>query len=201
MTDLFNKVREYIKSSANNEAQMLHFDRTVHWVKELRPDADEALLIAAIAHDVERCFRHPTKDLENNNKRFTDVEHLIQHQEEGARIMGEFLEKQGADTKLIERVKHLITKHEIGGDEDQNLLKDCDSLSFVENNTQIFIPRLEKLGYDKIKEKMDWMYNRISDSHAKELATPFYEKMIAELNKAAHKTAPLDFSRARLQRK
>ena len=33
---------------------MLHFDRTVYWLQQLRPDADGALLIAAISHDIER---------------------------------------------------------------------------------------------------------------------------------------------------
>src|SRR3989344_1580256 len=136
MTELFEKARKFVEESfQGNKPQMLHFDRTVYWLQQLKPDADEAFLIAAVGHD-------------------------------------------------IERVKYLISKHEVGGDDDQNLLKDADSLSFVENNADFFISRLDKLGYEKIKEKFDWMFNRITDQKAKEIAKPFYENMIYQLETA-----------------
>lgn len=91
--NLFNKVRDFVKESFNNDAQMLHFDRTVHWLKQLNPDVDEALLIAGIGHDIERAFK-------------------------------------------------------------------------------------------KERGKFEWMYDRISSSEAKELATPYYQKMMEDLELA-----------------
>lgn len=181
MAELFTKVREFVKKSFNDEAQLLHFDRTVHWVKVLNPNADEGILIAAIGHDIERAFREDMMKIDGKDIKFTDDQHKQQHQSQGAEILGEFLEESGADKKLIIRVKHLILKHEVGGDEGQNLLKDADSLSFVENNTSIFLSRFDTLGYEKIKGKFEWMYNRITSKKAKQIATPFYEKMMAEL--------------------
>ena len=186
MTNLFNKVRDSVKEKFNNnEWQMRHFDRTVYWLQQLKPDADEALLIAGISHDIERAYRDPKEGFGKTVRRFIESAELARHSEEGADIIAELLEKEGASKDFIERVWHLISKHEVGGDADQNLLKDADSLSFVENNSQIFISRLDTLGYEAVREKFDWMYNRISDPKAKEIATPFYEKMMKELEEAA----------------
>ncbi len=181
MSNLFKKTREFVDKSFKNEAQMLHFDRTAYWLKVLKPNADEAFLIAAIGHDIERAFRK-NNPFENNNKKFTDKIHLKNHQEKGAEILGEFLKEQNADFKIIEKVKHLILNHEIGGDTNQNILKDADSLSFLENNADIFLNKLEKLGHNKIKEKFDWMYFRITLSKARKIGKPFYKKIIKNLN-------------------
>lgn len=185
MTELFNKVRMFVQQSfKGNQAQMVHFDRTVYWLQQLKPDADEAFLIAAIAHDIQRACRDPSIDMADTSQSVTV------HQEKGAEIVGEFLQNSGANEKFIARVKHLVSKHEVGGDEDQDLLKDVDSLSFLENNAPIFITNLHKFGFNRLKEKFDFMYNRISDPKAKEIAKPFYEKMIEQLNTAnAKKTA------------
>lgn len=183
MSDLYQKTREFVQQSFNgDEAQIRHFDRTVYWIKELKPDADEAYLIAAIGHDIERAFRDPEKDFVNTKKSFWDEEFLGQHAKKGGVILGDFLEKEGAGKELIERVKHMVSKHEIGGDVDQNLLKDADSLSFVENNGPIFLAKIDKLGYARIKEKFDWMYDWISSEKAKKIGKLFYDKMISELD-------------------
>jgi|SRR3989344_4883407 len=185
MTELFEKARKFVEESfQGNKPQMLHFDRTVYWLQQLKPDADEAFLIAAVGHDIERATRMGKEGLGRTDKGFLDKDDLTYHQERGAEIMGDFLEQNQVNTKLIERVKYLISKHEVGGDDDQNLLKDADSLSFVENNADFFISRLDKLGYEKIKEKFDWMFNRITDQKAKEIAKPFYENMIYQLETA-----------------
>lgn len=184
MSGLFNTVRSYVQESFHNEAQMLHFDRTVYWLQRLKPAADEALLIAAIGHDLERAFRKKHEDYVQTGKHFTNEEQLQHHSEVSAQILADFLSKNNAPSNLIQRVKHLVSRHEVGGDEDQNLLKDADSLSFVENNASIFLARIDKLGYERVKEKFDWMYNRISSPQAKNWALPYYENMLTALQKA-----------------
>jgi len=91
------------------------------------------------------------------------------------------LKKQSADEKLISRVKHLISKHEEGGDEDQNLLKDADSISFFENNVESFLTKKDELGKEKVKEKFDWMFKRITSEKAREIARKWYEKALKDL--------------------
>ncbi|MBU0569432.1 DUF4202 domain-containing protein [Patescibacteria group bacterium] len=170
---MLRKVKKFVDESFGRKSP--HFERTVYWVKKLKPDADEALLVAAYAHDIERAFQKKTVKF----KSFLDKEKLKQHQEKGAEITASFLEKEGADDDLIERVKMLISKHEFGGNKDQDLLKDADSISFLENNTDYFVNELaKKTGKSKVKEKFDWMFERISSDKAKRIAKPMYLKAV-----------------------
>jgi hypothetical protein len=184
MTELYDKVEQFVKDSyikIGKNKQIKHFERTVYWLKQLKPDADEALLISAIAHDIERAFRKEEMYEKIKNIGFTKIEFFRPHEERGAEIMAEFLEKEGAGKELIERVKMLISRHEEGGNDDQNLLKDADSISFFENNVPSFLKRVEKEGKEKIKDKFDWMYNRITSDKAKQIAKQWYENAINEL--------------------
>lgn len=188
-SELYKKVERFVIDTftkAGNDHGIKHFLRTAHWVKVLKPDADEALLISAIAHDIERGFRnHSSYDhIKKSDKGFRSNEHLNHHQNEGARIIGEYLQQIGADKKMIERVKMLVSKHELGGNDDQNLLKDADSVSFFENNVDHFVKKkVGETSKDKVKDKFDWMFNRISSKKAKKFAEPFYQKAKKELLK------------------
>ena len=56
--DLYKKVEQFVQESfiEANKIETKHAARTVFWVKKLYPEADQALLIAAIAHDIERAL-------------------------------------------------------------------------------------------------------------------------------------------------
>jgi hypothetical protein len=185
--DYYKQVERYIIDTftkIGDTGGIKHFLRTVHWIKVLKHDADEALLISAMAHDIERGFRnHETYDfIKKADKGFRSDEHLTHHQNEGARLIGEYLEKIGADKIMIDRVKLLVSKHEIGGTDDQNLLKDADSLSFFENNIDHFLDKkVNEAGKAKVLDKFDWMYNRITSEVAKKIARPWYDEAIRKL--------------------
>jgi len=186
MIGLYEKVEKFVEESFQGKHGMIHFKRTVYWVKELNLNFDEALLIAAISHDIERAFR----DEENvqikrmNDAGMNNIDFLRYHQDKGAEIMEDFLKKEDANPELIERVKMLISKHEEGGNEDQNILKDADSISFFENNVKHFLDHhIKKLGKEKIKEKFDWMFNRITSEKAKQISKKWYEDGVNELEK------------------
>jgi len=77
----------------------------------------------------------------------------------------------------------LISKHEEGGNDDQNLLKDADSISFFENNVPLFLTKhVSEVGKEKVKEKFDWMFNRITSEKAKQIARQWYEEAIKKLD-------------------
>ena len=181
MTNFYQEVEKFIKQETGGSR---HLERTVFWLKKLCPEADEALLISAISHDAERIYRAKDYDkVSGQAKGYQSAEHLSYHQETGAKIMAEFLQTKGAGKELIARVVHLISKHEVGGDDEQNLLKDADSLSFLENNIDIFLSeQIKKMGKAKVLTKFTWMFERITSPIAKDLARPYFEDAIRRLN-------------------
>ena len=185
--EFYSKVEKYVTevfAKSHHFRDVKHFERTVYWLKQLRPDADEALCIAAFAHDTERAFRdsavHPMA--EKSSKGFLDEEFMKHHQERGAEIIAEFLKEKNAPLELVDRVRMLISKHETGGNADQNVLKDADSISYFENQIEFFIThKVDEVGKDKVREKFQWMFDRISSEEAKKLAKPMYEQAIKRL--------------------
>ncbi len=183
----FTLVKSFVKEAfikANNQNDIKHFERTVYWLKQLNPDADEALCIAAFAHDTERAFRDETvnEKLKSSDKGFTDVDHLTYHQNKGAEIIASYLKEQNAPHELINRVQMLISKHEVGGNDDQNLLKDADSISYFENQIELFLTKkVTEVGKEKVKAKFEWMFDRITSNRAKEIARTYYEDAINKL--------------------
>jgi len=149
----------------------------LYWVKKLKPDADEALQIAAYSHDILRGFGIGYLQLKHLDTQ-SFYEH---HQKEGAKIMIKFLKTKTDDKKLIKRVGYLVSHHEFGGDDDANLLKDADSLSYFEKNAERFINKIDAYGYDMVKDKFEWMFNRITSEKAKEIARPMYEDAMSKL--------------------
>ena len=187
MGQIYDKVEQFVKDSFNkvNDTHGIikHLLRTAYWVKQLDHEADEALLTAAVSHDIERAFKEP--DFTTiKAKGFKDDEDLINHQEKGAKIIGDYLHEIGADNNFIERVKMLISKHEVGGNLEQNIIKDADSISFFENNTDHFLTnKFLETGKDNVKEKFNWMYEKITSPKAKEITRKWYEDSIERLNK------------------
>ena len=174
----YDLVRDFVSRSFDGNTR--HFDRTVEWVKKLKPEADEALLVAAMAHDIERA--HRTTDRFDDHE-FDSREFLDHHQKDGADIIAKYLKEHGAEHDFVERVRHLVSAHEYGGDEDQDILKDADSISFFECNAEFFIDKkVKEVGKDMVKRKFDWMFNRITSEKAKEIARPWYEKYAGELS-------------------
>ena len=194
--DLYKKVKKFVIDSFIKAGSKIikHHPRTAYWVKKLRPDADEALLIAAVAHDIGRGFTGRWEEtlefIKKSKKGALDKRFLENHQKRSAEIIGKFLEKEGGDKKLIKRVKMLVSKHEIGGNKDQNLLKDADSLSFFENNIDGTIEMIPQIGKEKVREKINWMYNRITSRKAKQIAKPWYQKAIKKLTNQPNSNPP-----------
>lgn len=177
---LYNLTEQWL-SDHSKPRQMKHFTRTADWVKELKPDADEAMLIAALAHDANRVFKGDI--LPKINENLHEPDYLLIHQSGGADIVGSFLKKNGADGDLINRVKMLIAKHEEGGNDDQNVIKDADSISFFENNIEHFLEtKIDAYGYDNVKDKFNWMYNRITSDVAKNIVQIWYQNAVKSLD-------------------
>jgi len=179
-------VKNYIQTGCETNKttrDLKHYERTLFWLLQLKHGASEILQIAAYSHDAERVFRTAEyKGISSSSKGFRDERHLGYHQITGAKIVSDFLLENGAEKSFADEVYSLISKHEIGGNNDQNLIKDADSLSFYENNVDFFLTKqVQKIGKDKVKDKFNWMYQRITSDKAKQIAKGWYLEALQKL--------------------
>ncbi|MEZ5547785.1 MAG: DUF4202 family protein [Pseudomonadales bacterium] len=181
---LYTLVHQFVITAFSPEPAIIrHLERTEYWARTLRPNADEALRCAAVAHDIERSEPNSESNLVFRKRPFQDAQALRYHQRRGAEIIGDYLTQQGVDKVQIQRIQSLVATHEVGGTADQNFIKDVDSLSFLENNLAYFVEKLiGSHGVTDVIAKFQWMHGRITDSTIRKLAQPYYLDAIATLN-------------------
>lgn len=176
---LFTKVRDWVLNIHDNAD---HLVRTVDWLDKLDPEAGEALRIAAVAHDVERAFGEGRIPPTSEYVDWDDPVYNLWHGERSAKFLSGFLRRHGAEKNLIREVGRLVVVHEVGGFPEADILKDADSLSFLEINVDKFISWIpEKVSKEEVKKKFDYMFNRIGSSKATKWAQPLYEGACAKL--------------------
>ncbi|MCH7685129.1 MAG: DUF4202 family protein [Planctomycetes bacterium] len=155
--DRVRKSIEAIISGSSVPEDPVHSKNTLNWLLKLKHDADEALQIAALGHDIERA-------IDQRKVRREDFEHYDEfkaaHAHNSAEILKEVMLDCGVDETLIEQVYELVRRHEVGGDERSDLLKDADSISYFEVNLLHYYNRH---GWDETKRRCLWGYKRLSD--------------------------------------
>jgi len=135
----------------------LHARNTLEWLLKLKLDADLALQIAALGHDIERAMEERKVRREN----FSDYEEFKKaHALNSARILKEIMEECGADEDLINDVVDLVKKHEWGGDERAGLLMIADTLSFFEVNLPLYFQRNS---LEETKRRFLWGYRKLPE--------------------------------------
>jgi hypothetical protein len=154
----FNLVFEEIKTITKNARDKTEYDHSQsvwQWVLKLKPDADTALQIAALGHDIDRSF----EDYRKMKAKFaTYDEYKKEHALLSAKIMCDLLKKHNFDKTIINKVKNLIENHEVGGKGDVEILKEADSIAFFNNLPYYRQTHTQKETTDKIK----FMYNRLN---------------------------------------
>jgi hypothetical protein len=119
-------------------ADYLHALDTWQWVLRLEPQADLAVQVAALFHDVERLV--PEADARVAHTAADDPAFQDALAARGARMTCALLEELGADRDTRERVRHLVTRHERAeADAALALLNDADALSFFSLNSSGFL--------------------------------------------------------------
>lgn len=170
--NLLNKSKKYVDDAYGEKKS--HFQNTLEWLLKLNPNTDEAMQIAAYCHDIERAF-----DKDKGDKCFRiDKNALKKHQENGGKIMYDFLTKNCDDEKLAAKVKHLISCHEWGGDKDQDLIQAADSLSFLEKYSERKQKMTDRFSKKEMLKKLEFMFERIRNKEAKKIAKPMYQKTL-----------------------
>jgi len=135
-----------------------HSRLTLEWVLKLKPDADEALRIAALAHDIDRAVNGSIED--KLPKDLPDIAKVKQqHALRSADITCRMMAKLGYDDNIVKKVRYLIENHESGGNEEANILMNADCMSFFEHNIYFYV---KKKGKEKTKNKIRWICKRMS---------------------------------------
>lgn len=186
-SELFKKAEQFLFDSFGpDHITDPHLKRTVYWARALDPAADEAVLIAALTHDIQRAEGDRPAITDEAFKDFNVEDYLQYHQEKGGEMMEDFLIRSNAPVELAKKVNHLISKHEVGGDREQDLLRDADSISFLENLVDLFIEeKIPDFGFEAVQKKFKWMFERIGSDKAKQLAEPFYKDALKKLMTSA----------------
>jgi len=154
----FDFVLEEIKILTKNATDKTEYDHSQlvwQWVLKLKPDADIALQISALGHDIDRSF----EDRKKRQDFATYDEYKKEHALLSAQIMCNILQKYDFDKTTIDKVKHLIENHEVGGEGDVEILKGADSIAFFNNLSHYRQLHTQEQTIDKIK----FMYERLNE--------------------------------------
>jgi len=147
-------IREYIAGSSTQE-DPAHADNTLHWLLRLKPDADAALQLAALGHDIDRASPDKVK-----RQDFSDYDAFkAAHARHSAEILQRLLSRHGVPGDIVERTCELVRRHEVGGTPDADILKDADSLSYFDTNLPLY---LRREGEEEALRRSIWGLHRLS---------------------------------------
>ena len=149
------KIRAIISKSGMPE-DPVHAENVLEWVLKLKPEANEAMQIAALAHDIDRAF----EKRKISRSDFNDYDAFkSSHAKNSARILKKILNGCHVEQTIIDEACRLVERHETGGDLCSDLLKDSDSISFFEVNMPLYFQRE---GYEETLKRCIWGYQRLS---------------------------------------
>lgn len=166
----------------------LHSENVLEWIIKLKSDADEALQIAALAHDIDRADGH--KKVKRNN--FFDYNKFkLEHAKNSANILKSILIKCNVKQSIIDESCRLVEQHEVGGDLRSDLLKDADSISFFKINMPFYFRRE---GYEETFKRCIWGYNKLSPKMKKICQNITYSQQLLDniLKEAINKASEGD---------
>jgi len=161
------KIRKMIAHSEVPE-DLRHAKNTLKWVLKLDQEADQAMRIAALAHDIDRAVeaRKVRREDFNDYNVFKAA-----HARNGAAILRTILKRCDVAKSVVQEACRLVTLHEIGGDPRSDLLKDADSISFFDVNMPLYYGRE---GREETIRRCIWGYRRISERMKKVVKTITY---------------------------
>ncbi len=159
------EIEKFISKSEVPE-DPLHSKNTKDWVIELFPEADSALQIAALGHDIERSI----KEKKIKREGYSDYNKFKEaHSHNSVKIMRKLLQNYKIDSNIIDKAIFLIENHEFGGSTEADILKDADSISFFDVNLPKYFLRNTK---EETYFRMIWGYDKLS-KRAKSIVNKF----------------------------
>jgi hypothetical protein len=169
--------------------QARHLERAYDWALELDPGASEALVLAALTHDMERGYPEGSPSWFEGC--WADTLYRMAHSERSARIVGDFLRDQAVAESLVREIVRLIVAHEIGGWPEADVLQAADSLSFLETIQPVISRRLADgtISPAGARAWLDFQFDRVRLERARELGGPMLQESRADLERALSQSA------------
>jgi len=134
-----------------------HSKNTRAWILRLKPEADMALQIAGLGHDIERSI----KELKINRENYTCYDDFkMAHARNSAKVLRELLAQYDLVKIIRDKVVNLVTHHEFGGSPEANILREADSISYFDVNLPFYFQRNSK---SETAFRIMWGYQRLSD--------------------------------------
>jgi hypothetical protein len=131
-----------VVDGAAQPKELVHAELVSAWVRRLRPDASEALLLAARGHHFRR-FTVPRSTYPAGRAGYLKWRRDLHRQQ--AAELGEVLARCGYDAATIERVATIVRKDDLKrGDPDTQALEDAMCLVFLETQLADVAARLDE---------------------------------------------------------
>ncbi|RZN14859.1 MAG: DUF4202 family protein [Methanosarcinales archaeon] len=162
------KLEEIIDKSLVPE-DPIHSKNTLEWLLKLEPNADDALKIAALGHDIERAIEEQ-KVIRKDYISYDDFKKA--HALNSAKILKEIMVECNVGKELINDVFFLVSSHETGGNRRVDVLRDADTISFFHVNLPYYSVRNDA---EETKVRCLWGYNKLSDNLKKVVANFRYK--------------------------
>ena len=119
--------------------ELRHAELMTHWVQRLRPDADEALLLAARGHHIRR-WSVPRASYPAGRSGYLRWRTYLHHVH--ADEVGRILTDVGYDPDTIARVRRIVRKDDLRTDADVQTLEDALCLVFLSEQLETYATRL-----------------------------------------------------------
>lgn len=141
---------QIVVRGARRPKELAHAELVTEWVRRLRPEASEELLLAARAHHVRRWEipRDSYPDGRSGYLRWRRALHDLH-----ARIAGEILEAEGYEPGAVARVQAMVRKRDLARDPDVQALEDALCLVFLETQFDALAGRLDAEKMDDVVRK------------------------------------------------
>lgn len=146
--------------------ELTHAEMASRWVQRLRPDAAEALLLAARAHHVRR-WERPRSDYPAGRQGYLRWRRDLQQFH--AEVTAGILRGEGYDDGTVGRVSDILRKRGLGRDPDVQAFEDALSLVFLETQLHEFGPTVHE---EKLVEILRRTWRKMSPA-ARDAALDF----------------------------
>jgi hypothetical protein len=145
--------------------ELAHAERVTEWIKVLRPDPSEPLLLAARAHHLQR-WRSPRSSYPEGRAGYLRWRRDLAQRE--ADDVGGILAGVGYEQETIERVQAIVRKRNLSHDAEVQALEDALCLVFLETQLDQVA---ERLGTDHMVEVLRKSMAKMSEDGLRLAAT------------------------------